>query len=875
MLSLRTFGSIDLTAQDGRRIEELLAQPKRLAVLSYLAVANEEFHRRDTLLALFWPELPESNARDALNQTIRQIRRHCGHEIVLSRGAEELAVNRAELRCDAVELQRLMKLDELEAAAALYRGDFLSGFHIDASVRFDEWLERERRELKRLAIAAFDTMARRAASSADCRRTADFWLRSLELDPGSAHATCGLMLALSESGDRAAALRAADDHTTFMQREYEAAPNAEVAALASRIRAQGDSSASSAPAEPLARPRPASAAVPEAPVAVSAATALDGAPRTRPTTARRNRMSMVVAVALLVGAVSMIAWLRRDASERFAIGMTRMVAGGPELEMDAAISPDGKLVAYAAGPLLHMRIFVRQVDGGAAVPISDSIKGTHRWPRWSPNGSQLLFVALDTTLENSMQNGVAYLVPYIGGTPEVAFSAKRFGVVTPAWAPDGKHIAYGDGNELVICSLDDGATRTVVKGDQLYSPAFSPDGKRLAYVSGNILGETILNIAASSIWTVPTSGGTPVRVTDSTHANSSPVWTADGRSIVYASNALGVNDLFRQRVSSDGHAVGPYTRLTTGLGATGVSMSDDQARAAYWTVRLRSHIWAATIPRSGATPDSVIEQITNETEAIEGLDVSRDGKWLVYDSDRSGNQDIYKLRIGQGTPIQLTHDPGPDHVPQWSPDGREIAYYSERAGNRDIRVMSAEGHDDRAVTTSRVEEHDATWSPDGRSLAYVAGGYGLPANIFIASRDSQGNWLAPRQLTNGTSAADGAGANLTRWSPDGRWIAFDANRSLQIISPQTGERRVLVRAGQIDGLRTGAVAWGSSADTVYTRTIGSTPAFWAVPLSGAAPRLVLRLNRRWRRHEFATDGRRLYFTLPADESDVWVMDIRR
>src|SRR5512142_2318924 len=150
MLSLRTFGSIDLTAHDGRPVEELLAQPKRLAVLAYLAVARQEFHRRDTLLALFWPAMTESSARDSLNQSVRQIRRHCGHEVILSRGADELTVNRAELRCDAVEFQRLIKLGEFEAAATLYRGEFLSGFHIDASVEFDEWLEHERRELKRL-----------------------------------------------------------------------------------------------------------------------------------------------------------------------------------------------------------------------------------------------------------------------------------------------------------------------------------------------------------------------------------------------------------------------------------------------------------------------------------------------------------------------------------------------------------------------------------------------------------------------------------------------------------------------------------------------------------------------------------------------------
>src|SRR5438128_10018001 len=102
MIRLRTLGAVDLKDSEGRELRPLLTQPKRLALLTYLALAGSSgFRRRDTVVALFWPELDEEHARGSLRQALRFLRRSLGEGIIVSRGEEEIGVDRGVLRWDA------------------------------------------------------------------------------------------------------------------------------------------------------------------------------------------------------------------------------------------------------------------------------------------------------------------------------------------------------------------------------------------------------------------------------------------------------------------------------------------------------------------------------------------------------------------------------------------------------------------------------------------------------------------------------------------------------------------------------------------------------------------------------------------------------
>src|SRR5215208_3837389 len=101
MIRLRTLGSLELRDAGGRDLDALLAQPKRLALLVYLAAARPfGVHRRDKLLALFWPELGETHARDALNQALSVLRQSLGSDSFARRGVDEVGIDPERISCD-------------------------------------------------------------------------------------------------------------------------------------------------------------------------------------------------------------------------------------------------------------------------------------------------------------------------------------------------------------------------------------------------------------------------------------------------------------------------------------------------------------------------------------------------------------------------------------------------------------------------------------------------------------------------------------------------------------------------------------------------------------------------------------------------------
>src|ERR1051325_4415557 len=103
MIRLRTLGALDLRDADGHECRGVLSQPKRVALLIYLALASSgSRQRRDTLLALFWPELDQEHARNALSQAVHFLRRSLGEHTVIVGNGDELGLAKDALWCDAV-----------------------------------------------------------------------------------------------------------------------------------------------------------------------------------------------------------------------------------------------------------------------------------------------------------------------------------------------------------------------------------------------------------------------------------------------------------------------------------------------------------------------------------------------------------------------------------------------------------------------------------------------------------------------------------------------------------------------------------------------------------------------------------------------------
>ena len=166
-LELRTLGRATL-CRDGAEAEDIVHQSKRFALLVYLAVAAPGgFHRRDTILSLFWPDLSEKRARNALNKALHFLRFHLGSEVVESRGSVEVGLKADSVWCDAVAYQEAYEGGRLGEAVELYGGPFLEGFHVSEAAEFEHWVDRQREHFEQRYSAALQELALAAADRND------------------------------------------------------------------------------------------------------------------------------------------------------------------------------------------------------------------------------------------------------------------------------------------------------------------------------------------------------------------------------------------------------------------------------------------------------------------------------------------------------------------------------------------------------------------------------------------------------------------------------------------------------------------------------------------------------------------------------------
>jgi Tol biopolymer transport system component len=265
------------------------------------------------------------------------------------------------------------------------------------------------------------------------------------------------------------------------------------------------------------------------------------------------------------------------------------------------------------------------------------------------------------------------------------------------------------------------------------------------------------------------------------------------------------------------------------------------------------------------------------TESIEVVRLSPDGQWLAFDSDRSGNMDIYKMKV-DGTGLQqLTNNPADDFRPSWSPDGSEIAFHSWRSGSRDSYVIAADGSGERVIASGPAHEFGGTWSPDGTQIAFESDRTGQIEIYVVSAKGGE-----PRRLTTG-------GGSLPRWSPDSKFIAYTITATnTPGVQPEAPLRVMPAAGGPVRavpvpasfGQMVAIEGWSADAKKLYFRVIAPNGDrdIAEAPLDGSAPTILVRFDDPERRPFnpfFTTDGKTIYFTLGRHEADLWVMDLNR
>lgn len=590
----------------------------------------------------------------------------------------------------------------------------------------------------------------------------------------------------------------------------------------------------------------------------------------------RGARAGIAAVAVLGVAIAGWMVLGRKEMPEYLLGKTAQLTTEPGLEIQAAVSPDGKLVAYTAGTSALMRIYLRPAGGGRSIQLTDDSLAMELYPRWSPDGTQLAFLT---------RGGVS-LVPALGGTakPTVPPSATS-PVTTVAWSPDGSELAFGRRDSLFAVSVSGGVPRLIGLVGRTQPPEdcdWSPDGQWIACVDGNVEysrpGSTFGNVAPSLIRVYPAAGGDPTVVSsDSTKLNHSPRWSRDSRGLFFVSNRDGARDLFYRRIGGDGAGVGEPVRLTTGANVHSISLTAAGDRIAYTVFTSQANLWSQPIPERPTSAAPAV-QVTTGSQTIESMVVSRDGQWVVYDTDIRGASAIFRVPVGGGTSELLASENFDVFAGDLSPNGRELAYHSWRGGTRDIEVKGLDGSQPVLVTTSPNQESYPFWSADGDALLFVD--QRVPLSVHLVRR-VQGRWGTPTEIVKGWSA---------RWLPDGRIVYMASSTGSDLENPNAA---VVIATAEADGGDVRVVyVWNNreayparivpSVDgrTIFVKTIDAREGggIWAIPVTGGAPRPLVRFDdpaRPSTRGDFWADATRFYFRIENRQSDIWVADLTK
>src|SRR6184192_1194820 len=252
MIHFRMLGGLSLTAADGREVRSLLAQPRRLALLAYLAAGTpRDFQRRDSLVALFWPELDQKHARAALREALHVLRGAVGQGIVTRRGDEEIGLDADLFWNDVAAFDRAVAAAEWGEALDLYRGDLLEGFFIWEAPEFERWLETERARLKDAACRSAHALIERSEATGDFAGAASWARHAARLTPFDEKLVRHWISLLDRLGDRARAVQVYDEFASRLAQEYEMQPATETQALIAAIRSR-----EAAPPPPPPSPAP-------------------------------------------------------------------------------------------------------------------------------------------------------------------------------------------------------------------------------------------------------------------------------------------------------------------------------------------------------------------------------------------------------------------------------------------------------------------------------------------------------------------------------------------------------------------------------------------------------------------------------------------
>ena len=739
MVELRVLGALRLTAPDRRDVGSFTRQARRAALFVYLAAATPRgSHRRDKLLALFWPELDDPRARAALNQAVYVLRAALGEDAIVLQGDGAVGAGHA-VWCDAVAFEAALDAANVVEALELYRGDLLDGFYITGAPEFEHWVDGERERLRQRAAEAAWALAETRRAEGDAVDAARWAKRAADFIPADETGIRRLMTFLNKLGDRAAAMRAFEAFSARLRQEYELEPSAETLALAAAIRHEEQRAPTLAP---------------------SAAAAL--LPVRRRLARRWIAVAGVVASALTGGAWAL---LRHPAPSvppvvRFTVAFPAnqqmaSAVGGSTI----ALSPDGSRLAYLVRGPEGTQLFLRPLDSLAGIAIPNTVGAT--LPFFSPDGAWLGFVLGNTIRKVALRGGPSITVCTVESAVTGASWGEGRDAIIVFATPTGLWRVPASGGAAGVLAASDPSD-----ADRYLWPEVLPGGGDAVFTRVDDSG---FHLAAVSLETgVVRSLGLD---------GTSPHFTARGYLVFARRDGALLGAPFDPRaVRISGPSLPITEQVQVGMGgAAKLGISEDGTLA--YVPRPNTDRTLVVVERDGTA-----ETLTVPARGYAGVRFSPDGARTATVIEPPGAQhpDIWMLQLEPNTFRRMTFDSG-SVAPVWSPDGRRVMFAS-KVGARlgwALRSVGADGNDSsELILPHELGGTSIDGTPDGRGLVFHRRHPVTGLDLWMLRLDGE---RKPRPYLGGSSDQHSAAV-----SPDGHWLAYVSNES--------GHNEVYVRA---------------------------------------------------------------------------------